>query len=218
MLFVWGFRESQLSPATRGGSTIPPQIVQATWERDPGKIVFTGTMPEYGHVVIVEHDEYTMLYTHFGEITDPAEAHLHFSVQGLRSPASTIKPFWLARTLNNREGLYVATIAAEDAVAARSSGALDLPGAWRAFWRVPTIIFQVAPEGGTSPGKGLLYWLQVFGIFSAALTAFTGQVMMWIALHRKRSEALLLRLDIEKRKLEIEQLKVALEQARAKSG
>ena len=146
---------------------------------------------------------------------DPTGDCVNFAMSGY-SPrrsalASAAKPLLMGTHLY-RDSMRLALTSVEDArFTMREPGLPDLE---RFFRQSPTVIYQASSEGGGSLGKELAYWAQIFGVAFTVLIAFAAQVLMLIGLHRKRAEATLLRLEIEKRRLEIEQLKIALALAR----
>lgn len=199
VLSVWSFRESQQPRVPRGGNSLAPQIAEFSLDR-------------------IELAHFSL---RVAEIAGPDDDNLYSIIvdnSWSSAPASTIKPWMLIQGYSHTAFAWGGIDSTESTAFARRESALDLRGLWRSFRQAPTVIYQPASEGGTSSGKELVYWVQIFGILFTALMAFTAQTMMWIGLHRKRVEGTLLLLDIEKRRLEIEHLKITLEQARSKSG
>jgi hypothetical protein len=100
---------------------------------------------------------------------------------------------------------------------APGSPGIEFPNLDRFFDRKPTVVVQLSSpeEGGLK--KTLLFLAYLFGTLGAIVTPFMGLAAItfgWIRLHRTRREAILMLLEIEKRKLEIEQLRLELERSR----
>lgn len=89
----------------------------------------------------------------------------------------------------------------------------NLPGFRKFFERTPTRIDQVTPPEHGDPKKDLLFWIALFGMIVSPITSIATAVLTWIALHRKRAEEILLRLELDKRRLEIRHLQLELKRA-----
>lgn len=78
-----------------------------------------------------------------------------------------------------------------------------------------SVVLQMVPE--RSVRQDILFWTSIFSLVGSLITSIANIIFLWISEHRKRSDEILLRLNIRERDQEIEQLKVALEQAELSS-
>jgi hypothetical protein len=95
-----------------------------------------------------------------------------------------------------------------------STSLSDFPNLGRFFREAPTVIYQSAPEAGSSLRKGVMFWAPLFGLIVSPLVGVGMLLLAWIGLHRKRAEEALLYLQLQKCQLEIDKLKKELETAR----
>jgi hypothetical protein len=90
----------------------------------------------------------------------------------------------------------------------------DSPGFRKLFEREPVRAAPVAAPELSGFQKKLMFWAGLLGMLVSSLTSIVTTTLAWIAFHRKRAEALLLTLELEKRRLEIKHLRLELEQAK----
>lgn len=65
--------------------------------------------------------------------------------------------------------------------------------------------------------QDLLFWTSLFSLIGSLITSIANIVFAWISLHRRRADEITLRLRIQERDQEIQQLKIALEKAHQKA-
>jgi hypothetical protein len=76
----------------------------------------------------------------------------------------------------------------------------------RSLRQAPTVIFQPAPEGGTSLAKEVMSWAPLPGMLLTPIVGFGMMILGWLGYNRKRGEDALLQLQIIKISLENDNL------------
>jgi hypothetical protein len=82
----------------------------------------------------------------------------------------------------------------------------------------PNVIVQMAAPEDKNPHTSKLFWISLCGMIVSSFTSITTLVLTWISLHRKKAEGILMKFEIEKRQLEIAQLRIDLEKARREAS
>ncbi len=90
----------------------------------------------------------------------------------------------------------------------------DPPDFRKLFEREPVKVEPATPLEFTDSQRRVLFWITLFGMIVSPLTSIATATLAWIAFHRKRAEALLLTLELEKRRLEVKHLRLELVRAK----